>query len=86
MLLYHISGVVGGGIATIFWPQNNANMLNVVEIAIIQNTMLTGFYTINRKYTDEAAWGIQIDPYKDFCHRLYAEMPEHFIWDKQQYC
>ena len=61
-------------------------MVNIVENATIQNTMLTGFYAINQKYTDEAAQGIQIDPHKDSCHRLYAEMLEHFTWDKQQYC
>ena len=57
-------------------------MANVVENATIQNTMLTGFYAINWKYTDEAARGIQIDPHKDSCHHLYAEMPEYFTWDK----
>ena len=61
-------------------------MVNVVENATIRNTRLTGFYAINQKYTDEAARDIQIDTHKDsYCH-LYAEMPEHFTWDKHQYC
>jgi hypothetical protein len=54
-------------------------MTRVVENAAIRNTMLTGFYDINREYARREGRGIEIDRRKDPRRYLYVEMPEH-MW------
>jgi hypothetical protein len=58
-------------------------MARVVENAAIQNTMLTGFYDINRDYARREEHGMEIDRQKD---SMKVEMPEHFTWDNVRYC
>ena len=61
-------------------------MARVVENAAIRNTMLTGFYAINRDYARREERGEEIDHQKDPRRYLYVEMPEHFTWDNVRYC
>jgi len=66
--------------------QNDADMARVVENAAIRNTMLTGFYDINRDYARREERGMEIDCQKDPRQYLYVEVPEHFTWDNVRYC
>ena len=57
-------------------------MAHVVENAAIRNTMLTGFYNINRDYARREERGMEIDRQKDPRQYLYVEMPLHgTTWD-----